>query len=195
MVVVVDTCSLLRLVEYYLPLDKTNKLVPLLEQLFFSRDMVMTQAVYEECQYVSKGIIIKSLPFLNSKEGKKLIVAPEAFAPDQKLLRIVDEHFTIRAKFNSLKPEEQEAQKDTFLRSGDFSILQCAYMEKKGMTGSLFGDDLRVLTDESGAENDSKCYKKIPPCCKILGAPTINIREYLEIITDGRIELIINREG
>lgn len=191
MVVVVDTCSLLRLVDYYLPLDKTNKLIPLLEQLFYSRDMVMTLAVYEECQHVSKGIVVKSIPFLNSKKGKKLIVAPEAFAPDQKLLRIVDENFAIRAKFNGLKPEEQEAQKDYFLRGGDFSILQCAYMEKKGMAGSLFGDDLRVLTDESSSENDNKYYKKIPSCCKILGTPTINIREYLEIITNGRLELII----
>ena len=192
MVVVVDTCSLLRLVDYYLPLDKTNKLVPLFEQLFYCREMVMTQAVYEECKYVSKGIVVKSLPFLNSKESKKLIVTPEAFVPDLKLLRLVDEHFTIKAKFNSLEPAEQEAQKEKFLCGGDFSILQCAYMEKKGMAGSLFGDDLRVLTDESSTENDSKCYKKIPSCCKILGAPTINIREYLEIITDGKIELIIN---
>lgn len=191
MVVVVDTCSLLRLVDYYLPLDKANKLVPLFEQLFYSREVVMTQAVYEECKHVSKEIIVKSLPFLISKESKKLIVTSDFFVPDQKLLRIVDEHFTIRAKFNSLKPEEQEAQKDSFLRGGDFSILQCAYMEKKGMAGNLFRDDLRVLTDESSVENDSKCYKKIPSCCKFLGTPTINIREYLEIITDGRIELII----
>ncbi len=191
MVVVVDTCSLHRLVEYYLPLDKSNKLVPLLEQLFYSREIVMTQAVHEECQHVSKGIIVKSLPFLNSKQGKKLIVAPETFVPDQKLLRIVDENFAIRAKFNSLKPEEQEAQKDMFLRGGDFSILQCAYMEKKGMAGSLFGDDLRVLTDESVAENDSKCYKKIPSCCKFLKTPTINICEYLKEVTGGKIELII----
>lgn len=191
MVVVVDTCSLLRLVDYYLPLDKSDKLFPLFEQLFLSRDIVMTRAVFEECLHVSKGIVVNSLPFLNSAQGKRLIVFPEAFAPDQKLLRIVDEHFTISAKFNSLKPEEQEAQKDSFLHSGDFSILQCVYMEKKGMAGNLFRDDLRVLTDESSAENDSKCYKKIPSCCKILGAPTINIREYLEIITDGRIELII----
>ncbi len=192
MVVVVDTCSLHRLVEYYLPLDKSKRIVPLLERLFYSREMVMTQAVYEECQRVSKGIIVKALPFLNSKQGKKLIVAPETFAPDQKLLRIVDDHFTIRAKFNSLRPEEREAQKENYLQGGDFSILQCAYMEKKGMSGSLFGDDLQVMTDESGAENDSKCYKKIPSCCKVLGTPTINIREYLDFITDGRIELIIS---
>lgn len=60
------------------------------------------------------------------------------------------------------------------------------------MAGSLFGDDLRVLTDESSAENDNKCFRKIPACCGFLGAETINIREYLEIITDGKIELIVN---
>lgn len=61
------------------------------------------------------------------------------------------------------------------------------------MAGSLFGDGLRVLTDESSAENDSKCFRKNPDCYYFLGAETINIREYPEIITDGKIELIIKR--
>ena len=59
---------------------------------------------------------------------------------------------------------------------------------------NLFPDELKVLTDESGNENGSSCFKKIPTCCQFLGVDTLNIREYLEFITDGKIELII-KEG
>lgn len=191
MVVVVDTCSLHRLVEYYLPLDKEGKLVPLFERLFLGREIIMTESVFWECSRMSKGIITTKLPFLKTKAAKDLLVKPDFFPPEAKLQRIVNENFTIKAKYDSLSPEQRLAQSEAYQQSGDFSILQCAYMEKKGMAGSLFGDDLRVLTDESSAENDSKCFKKIPACCQFLGAETINIREYLEIITGGKIELII----
>lgn len=191
MVVVVDTCSLLRLVEYYLPLDKSNKIVPLLESLFLSGDMVMTEAVYTECQYLSKGVILASLPFLKSKACKALIVKEDVFIPDNKLMTILNDHFIIKEKFRSLSPEHQEAQRNSFIHSGDFSLLTCAYMKKKGMADELFGDDLRILTDESSAANDNKCFKKIPACCKVLGTKTIGIREYLEFITNNSVELIM----
>lgn len=191
MVVVVDTCSLHRLVEYYLPLDKEGKLVPLFERLFLGREIIMTESVFLECSRMAKGIITTNFPFLKTKAAKDLLVKPESFPPDAKLLKIVSENFTIKAKYQSLTPEQQLAQSDAYQRSGDFSILQCAYMEKKGMAGNLFGGDLRVLTDESSAENDNKCFRKIPACCKFLETETINIRKYLEDITDGKIELII----
>lgn len=193
MVVVVDTCSFHRLVEYYLPLDKKGQLVPLFEQLFFGHEIIMTESVFLECSRMSKGIITTKLPFLKTKAAKDILVKPDFFPPDAKLQRIVNENFTIKAKFQSLPLEQQLAQSEAYMLSGDFSILQCAYMEKKGMAGSLFGDDLRVLTDESSAENDNKCFKKIPACCRFLNADTISIREYLEIITEGKIELIISR--
>lgn len=192
MVVVVDTCSLHRLVEYYLPFDKEGKLVPLFERLFLIREIIMTESVFWECSRMSKGVILSKLPFLNSAKLKSQIIKSDTFLPDQKLLRIVNEHFIIKDKFNSLPTEQQLVQKEHFLQSGDYSILQCAYMEKKGMAGSLFDDDLCVLTDESSADNDNKCFKKIPVCCKILETKTISIREYLDYITDGKIELIIN---
>ena len=193
MVVVIDTCSLHRLVEYYLPLDKTGKLIPLLEELFLSRSIIMTKAVHDECSYTSQGVIVKQLPFLSSKQIKNLIVKEDHFLPDSKFLRIINDHFMVKAKFNSLPPEEQEAQKEHYLHSGDFSLLLCAYMENKGMAGNLFADELWVLTDESTNENDNKCFKKIPNCCKVLETPTINIREYLEMITEGKIEIIISK--
>ena len=194
MVVVVDTCSLHRLVEYYLPLDKKGVLVPLFKSLFEGRQILMTEFVYEECQRMAKGVIIKKLPFMSSAGFKKNLIKAEAILPDQKLLRIVLDHFTIKAKYNSLKPEQQETQKSAYLQSGDFSLMYCAYQKKKRLNTGLFPEDLKILTDESGTENGNSCFKKIPTCCAFLGVDTLNIKDYLEIITHGKIELIIAQE-
>lgn len=193
MVVVVDTCSLHRLVTYYLPLDKSRNLIHLLEHEFLGGNMMMTQEVFDECSHVSKGEILKALPFLSSKKAKKLIIKEDKFLPDQKLLKMVNNNFIFASKYNSLLPEQQEAQRENYLVGGDFSILKCAYMEKKGMAEGLFGGDLRVLTDESSIENDNKAFRKIPNCCHFLDVPTLNIQEYLDIITEDKIELIINQ--
>lgn len=194
MVVVVDTCSLHRLVEYYLPLDKKGVLIPLFKSLFEGRQILMTEFVYEECQRMAKGVILKKLPFMSSAAFKKNLIKSETILPDQKLLRIVLEHFTIKTKYNSLKPELQETQKSTYLRSGDFSLMYCAYQKKKRLNTGLFPEDLKILTDESGTENGNNCFKKIPNCCAFLGVETLNIKDYLEIVTDGKIELIIAQE-
>ena len=194
MVVVVDTCSLHRLVEYYLPLDKKGVLIPLFKSLFEGRQILMTEFVYEECRQMAKGVILKKLPFMSSAAFKKNLIKSETILPDQKLLRIVLENFTIKAKYNSLKPEQQETQKSTYLRSGDFSLMYCAYQKKKRLNTGLFPEDLKILTDESGTENSNNCFKKIPNCCAFLGVEILNIRDYLEIVTDGKIELIIAQE-
>lgn len=190
MIVIADTCSLHRLVEYYLPFDKSKKLYELIASCFANRELLITDAVYQECRWMSKGKIIKGLPFLSDKSG---ISATRSILPSKKLLRMVDNQFTIRTRFNVLDVGEREAQKESYLNGGDFSIIQFAYNEMKSLDGNLFNMDARVLTDETSVENDNKCFKKIPSCCKILGISTINIREYLEILTDGNIELVIRR--
>lgn len=194
MVVIIDTCSLHRLVEYYLPLDREGFLVPLLDRLFTSREMMMTDFVYTECQRMAKGIILEKLPFLKSDKFKKTLIKTDVLIPNQKLMRIVLEHFIIKPKYNGLKAPEQEIQRQTYFQSGDFSLIYCAYQKKKGLMNNLFPDELKVLTDESGNENGSSCFKKIPTCCKFLEVDTLNIREYLDFITDGKIELMI-KEG
>lgn len=194
MVVVVDTCSLHRLVEYYLPLDRKGELVPLLQKLFLGRKILMTDFVYTECQRVAKGIIIKKLPFLQTEEFKKGIIKTDVLIPTRKLMNLVLDSFVIKAKYNTMPPVQQEIQRQTYFQSGDFSLIYCAYQKKKGFMDDLFPEELKILTDESANENGNSCFKKIPSCCEILGVDTINIREYLDYVTDGRIELILNQD-
>ena len=87
MVVVVDTCSLHRLVVYYLPFDKDGLLLSLLEKQFTSGQMMMTDLVYSECQYMDKGVILERLPFLKNAEFKKGLIKTEGLVPKGGVLR------------------------------------------------------------------------------------------------------------
>lgn len=51
MVALIDTCSLRRLVEYYLPFDKDDTLVDFLAHQYKEKKLVVIDAVYEECKY------------------------------------------------------------------------------------------------------------------------------------------------
>jgi hypothetical protein len=194
MVVVVDTCSLHRLVVYYLPFDKDGALLSLLEKQFTSRQMMMTDLVYTECQRMDKGIILERMPFLKDAGFKKGLIKTEDLVPNKKLLNYVNEQFTIRSKFNNLPIEQQQIQKEAYFRSGDFSLVYCAYHTKQGLSTGLFPEDLMILTDESTNENGPSCFKKVPNCCKLLGVDSINIQAYLEDITEGKLRFILQQE-
>lgn len=194
MVVVVDTCSLHRLVDYYLPLDKGGVLVPLLERLFAAKQMMMTDLVYTECQRISKGIIIEKLPFMKTAAFKKELIKTDILIPSRKLMNIVNDQFAIKPKLNRLPLEQQQIQRETYFQSGDFSLLYIAFLNKKKLSGGLFPEELQILTDESANENGTSCFKKIPICCKLLGVDSLNIREYLELVTDDKLALILSQE-
>lgn len=194
MVVVVDTCSLHRLVEYYLPFDKDGVLVPLIERLFASKEMMMTDLVYNECQRMAKGIIMEKLPFLKTAEFKKGLISTDVLVPNKKLMNIVNEQFAIRSKLNNMPLEQQQIQREMYYQSGDFSLIYCAYQKKQGLSEGLFPEDLMIVTDESANENGSSCFKKVPNCCKLLGVDSLNIQAYLEIVTGGKLKLILQQD-
>lgn len=71
MKVIIDTSSLLSLVRYYLPFDKNNKLFDFIKNEFENGNLILIDAVYRECEFTSKGIVFKSLNYLQEKEFKK----------------------------------------------------------------------------------------------------------------------------
>jgi hypothetical protein len=69
--VIIDTSSLLALVRYYLPFDTNNSLKEFIKEKFESGELLIIDRVFEEASYISKGIILSELDFLNDK--KKLL--------------------------------------------------------------------------------------------------------------------------
>ena len=100
MKVIIDTCSLLSLVRYYLPFDKQNNLLNFIRSKIEASELIIIDAVYKECQIIAKGIILDTLFYLKDKNFKKDNEVPvnteNIIAPSPaKFLRQVDNQFVI----------------------------------------------------------------------------------------------------
>lgn len=176
--VIVDTCSLVYLSRFYLPFDKDGKLIRFLENQFRQGNLVMLDAIFDECKYQSQGFVVKSLPFLQT--DKSLIVKTiDLTAPaPQKFSNQLDNNFCVAIAKRNMSPESYALQKQMFLESGDGKIIVFA-LNKIHEAGFL-NNDIFVLTDESKMSNDGKLFKKLPVICKDLDIKTITLVDYLK---------------
>jgi len=76
MKVIIDTSSLLSLARYYLPFDPNTRLFNYIKSEFESGNLVIIDAVLQECEYTSKGLVLKTLDYLNQKDFKKEFKIP-----------------------------------------------------------------------------------------------------------------------
>ena len=68
MKVIIDTSSLLSLVRYYLPFDPNTRLFDYIKSEFENGNLVIIDEVLRECEYTSKGLVIKMLDYLTKKD-------------------------------------------------------------------------------------------------------------------------------
>lgn len=176
MAIVVDTCSLVVIAKNFFSLDKKGTLAKFLETSFAERELLLLDAIYDELQYVSQGIVLSRFPFLRQKE---LIVPTSDLLPisPKKFNNMLDNNFCIRVLKNDLTNEQYIQQKEDFLRSGDGRILLYSLAAKDGKD---FFCDYAVMTDESRVSNDNKLFKKLPLLCESIGVKTVTASEYLE---------------
>ena len=71
MKVIIDTSSLLSLVRYYLPFDQNTKLFDFIKSEIENGNLILIDAVYQECEYTTQGLVLKSLDYLEDKNFKK----------------------------------------------------------------------------------------------------------------------------
>ena len=194
MKVIIDTCSLLSLVRYYLPFDKQNNLLNFIRSKIEASELIIIDAVYKECQIIAKGIILDTLFYLKDKNFKKDNEVPvnteNIIAPSPaKFLRQVDNQFVIGIMKNRLSEAEYENRKEEFMRSADMRMI-LYYLnlkqqaESQPRQSSLFEEDtnrkdiIRV-TEETQSNNDGKLFHKIPNICEILNIPIMTLPELL----------------
>jgi len=181
MKVVIDTNSLLSLVRYYLPFDKNSVLFNFIEGLITTGDIIIIDKILEECEYTSKGIVLKTLGYLTDKsflKASKLPVNTEYILPPApaKFYRLVDNQFINGVIKNRLTPVEYENRKTDFLNSADMRlILFCLNFKKEYPF-----EDIYLVTEETEESNDSKVFKKIPAICKEVGIQTLSLPQMLE---------------
>lgn len=168
MKVVIDTNSLLSLVRYSLPFDKNSVLFSFIKEKFSTGEIIIIDKILEECEYISKGMVLSSLGFLNEKsflKAHKIPVSTEYILPPApaKFYRQVDNQFINGVIKNKLTPVQYENRKNDFLNSADMRlILFCLNLKKNAPKEEIY-----LVTEETEDSNDSKVFKKIPAICKI----------------------------
>lgn len=180
MKVVIDTNSLLSLVRYYLPFDHTGVLFQFIKKKIENGEIIIIDKVLEECNYISKGIVISKLGYLSDTSFQKSFKVPfktdSLLAPaPTKLIRLVESQFvnTIVRKLKKLTDTEFENKKNAFLESADMKqIILCLNLQKDGKKVVL-------VSEETERSNDNKLFKKIPAICKILDIETMTLPELL----------------
>ncbi len=181
MIAIVDTSSFVSLVRYYLPFDKHHVLYGFVKTQFENHQILMIDRVYEECGFVSKGVVLDELTYLKDKHfrhsAKTPVSTASLVAPSPaKFLSMVDNNFVIGSQRNRLEPEEYEVKKKEFLESADSRmVLLCL-----NMTDSNPNSEIVIVTEETESANDNKLFKKIPAICKVLGIRVITMPEYIQ---------------
>jgi len=180
MKVVIDTNSLLSLVRYYLPFDKKGVLFQFFKNKIETGEIIIVDRVLQQCTYNSKGIVLKTLDYLNDKAFLKAAKVPyktdSLLAPSPaKFLRQVENQFVNNVVRNqrNITDTEFENQKTAFLDDADMKqIILCLNLLKGG-------EPVVLVTEETESSNDNKLFKKIPAICKELSIETLTLPELL----------------
>lgn len=178
----IDTSSLMSLVRYYLPFDKKGVLFEVVKRKFEIGEIILLDAVLEECKYVGQKAILKKLDYLEDKDflkDNKIIVKTEdliPLAPAKFLNQLKNQFVANQYQFRKLTEAEFEVKKREFMDSADAKLIMYAQRLMKENTE----EEIYVLTEETSSANDLKLFKKIPAICDVLGIPVITLPELLE---------------
>src|SRR3989339_1794138 len=116
MKVVIDTSSLISLVRYYLPFDKNKTLYNFIKSKIESKEILILDKVYEECEYYSKKIVVKTLPYLSNKKNQ---INTIDLLPDKKFFNRLENEFINRAiknKLDAANPVLSESLKNEYMK-------------------------------------------------------------------------------
>lgn len=174
MKVVIDTSSLMSLVRYYLPFDHSNILYQFIQQKIEDGELIIIDKVLTECEYNSKGIILKALAFLKDKEFLKTYKVPyktdSLIVPNTKMFfHQINSEFVNNVMRKKITDVEFESEKNRFLESADLKQIILALNIQKS------GEEVILVTEETENSNDNKTFKKIPAITKVLNIETLTL--------------------
>jgi len=185
MKVIIDTNSLLSLVRYYLPFDKNKVLYNFIKDKILSGEIIIIDKVHEQCSFISKGVILKELDFLDDKEFKKNSKTPYntelIFAPNtKKFFHLLSSVFvnSIVKKAQKITEVEFETLKNAHLNDADMKLVLLA------LNLNSHDEDVYIVTEETSISNDKKLFVKIPAMCSELGIKCISLPELISLYQD-----------
>ena len=172
MKIVIDTSSLMALVRYYLPFDKDDSLKNFFKKKIVSKEIIIIDKVAIESKRNAKGIITKSLEFIDDKKNQ---AKTDILLPEASFLRDLENRLCYVARKNTLNEFEFENRKQAFLEDADAKLLLFCLSNK----GGLNLDKFILVTEESRADNDGKLFKKLPELCDLLNIEHCNLPSLL----------------
>lgn len=170
---VIDTCSLVSLMRYYLPFDKEGKLKNFIKEQISCKNILVLDEVKNECHYQSKGQVLEALLFLRDA---KYLTKTSSLSANSKFHELIENNFVYGRERNKLDAAEFQSAKDAFTKSADLLLVLYAYNNKKV-------DDVIVITEETSFENDGKAFKKIPELCRIANVTAMTLPEFFKQFT------------
>lgn len=179
MIALIDTSSLVALVDYYLPFDKNGIILSELGSMLDNGELVVIDRVSKECAVIRGGSIITAIPFLSDKNRLDNIAEHKVDNTFIKGMRAFNHkvltsfHIKGAKQLFELTEEEFELEREDFKKGADFGLIYVAEALKEG------GKDVIVVTQESRATNDRKVFKKVPQLCDIMNTTVTGISDFL----------------
>lgn len=168
---IIDTSSLLALVRYYLPFDTNNLLKEFIKEKFDSRELLIIDGVFEEATYISKGIILTELDFLQDKIKH---VKTTEILPNATFFNLLENQFCNKdvKKFQDITEVEFESEKERYLKTADAKMLLFAL--------SIKNENPILVTEETKNANDNKLFKKLPDNCHTINIKCCNLPKLIK---------------
>lgn len=156
---IIDTSSLLAFVRYYLPFDKNGTFKSLFNSKYDSGELIVLDKVFEESKFISQGIIIRELPFI---EEKSKHINTSSLIPNKKFFNLLENQFCNKdiVRLKGITDVEFEQEKTRFLTTPDANLLLYSL--------SIKDKSPIIVTEETKTANDNKIFKKIPENCKAI---------------------------
>lgn len=177
MKVVIDTSSLISLVRYYLPFDKSNILFDFIKAKVECQEIIILDAVFQECRYTSKGIVVSTLNYMKLKKNQ---INTTDLLPTRKFFNQLENNFINAAVKNRLSNVEFQNRKNDFLKSADAKLLLYSQANSS--------ENIIIVSEETETSNDNKSFKKIPAICKLLNLEIITLPELLKRNNEIKVE-------
>lgn len=189
MKIVIDTCSLMAMVRYYMPFDKDEVFQEFVKQKIIDGELIVIDKVYDESRNISSGEIVRELPFLSDGEFLRKSKTPyntELVLPirPRSFESMMNMQFVVQTQKRKLSDVEFETEKDKFYESADIKqIVLCQNLKNGG------NSEVILVTEETASINDSKLFKKIPAICEFLGIETITLPKLIRKLGEVEVEL------
>ncbi len=122
MIALMDTSSLLAFVRYYLPFDKRGTFKNLINNKFENGELLVLDKVIEEAKYLSQGIILKELDFINDKTK---LINTNSLIPSKRFFNLLENQFCNKdiIRLKGITEVEFEQEKYSSLKTPDANLL------------------------------------------------------------------------